>query len=124
VKHADGLVLLYTKDAELLGKTDRLNEIGRYYGKEVNVYIIKVMGNSKLPSPIKIMTDQKQLKNVEYFNYLGSLITNDARCSLEIKSGIDMAKEPFRWEDNIKMDLQEVGFRCMDWIGLAHDRDS
>ena len=24
-----------------------------------------------------------------------------------------------RWEDNIKMDLQEVGFRGMGWINLA-----
>jgi hypothetical protein len=28
------------------------------------------------------------------------------------------------WEDNIKMDLQEVGFGDMDWIELAQDRDS
>ena len=28
-----------------------------------------------------------------------------------------------RWEDNIKMDLQEVGCRGMDWIELAQDRD-
>jgi hypothetical protein len=28
-----------------------------------------------------------------------------------------------RWEDNIKMDLQEVGCRVMDWIELAQDRD-
>jgi len=28
-----------------------------------------------------------------------------------------------RWVDNIKMDLQEVGFGYMDWIGLAQDRD-
>jgi hypothetical protein len=28
-----------------------------------------------------------------------------------------------RWADNIKMDLQEVGCRGMDWIGLAQDRD-
>ena len=28
-----------------------------------------------------------------------------------------------RWEDNIKMDLQEVGCGCMDWIYLAQDRD-
>jgi len=26
-----------------------------------------------------------------------------------------------RWEDNIKMDLQEVGCRGMDWIELAQD---
>ena len=24
-----------------------------------------------------------------------------------------------RWEDNIKMDLEEVGFESMDWIGVA-----
>ena len=38
-------------------------------------------------------------------------------------------KRPFgrprrRWKNNIKMDLQEVGCGDMDWIELAHDRDS
>ena len=28
-----------------------------------------------------------------------------------------------RWEENIKMDLQEVGCGSMDWIKLAQDRD-
>jgi hypothetical protein len=28
-----------------------------------------------------------------------------------------------RWENNIKMDFQEVGCGCMHWIELAHDRD-
>jgi len=28
-----------------------------------------------------------------------------------------------RWEDNIKIDLQEVGGGGMDWIELAQDRD-
>jgi len=28
-----------------------------------------------------------------------------------------------RWEDNIKMDLQEVGGCCGDWMELAQDRD-
>ena len=27
------------------------------------------------------------------------------------------------WMDNIRMDLQEVECRYMDWIGLAQDRD-
>jgi len=28
-----------------------------------------------------------------------------------------------RWEDNIKMDLQEVGCGGVDWFVLAQDRD-
>jgi hypothetical protein len=28
-----------------------------------------------------------------------------------------------RWEDNMKMDLQEVGCEGMEWIELARDRD-
>ena len=28
-----------------------------------------------------------------------------------------------RWEDNIKMDLEEVGKGCGDWMALAQDRD-
>jgi len=28
-----------------------------------------------------------------------------------------------RWEGNIKMDLQEVGCGCVDWIDLLQDKD-
>jgi hypothetical protein len=28
-----------------------------------------------------------------------------------------------RWEDNIKVDLREIGWSGMDWIHLAQDRD-
>ena len=28
-----------------------------------------------------------------------------------------------RWQDDIKMDLQEVGRGCGDWMELAQDRD-
>jgi hypothetical protein len=28
-----------------------------------------------------------------------------------------------RWEDNIRMDLREIGWSGMDWIDVAQDRD-
>ena len=34
-----------------------------------------------------------------------------------------LGRPRFRWEDNIKMDLQEVAWGGMDWIELAQDRD-
>lgn len=34
---------------------------------------------SRQPSTVKIMIDQKQLENVEYFNSLGNSVTNNKR---------------------------------------------
>jgi len=35
-----------------------------------------------------------------------------------------LGRPRYRWEDNIKLDLQEVGYGGIDWIELAQDRDS
>jgi hypothetical protein len=35
-----------------------------------------------------------------------------------------LGKPRRRWEDNIKMHLQEVGCGCVDWIELVQDRDT
>ena len=40
----------------------------------MNVEKPKVIRMSWQPSPIQIMIDQKQLENVEYFSYLGTMI--------------------------------------------------
>ena len=40
------------------------------------------------------------------------------------KDKIPLGRPRRRWEDNIKMDLQEVGFGGMDWIYLDQDTDS
>jgi len=34
-----------------------------------------------------------------------------------------LGKSRHRWEDTIKMNLQEVGCGSMDWIELTQDRD-
>jgi hypothetical protein len=34
-----------------------------------------------------------------------------------------LGRPRLRWEDNIRMDLQEMGCGCEDWIGLAQDTD-
>jgi hypothetical protein len=34
-----------------------------------------------------------------------------------------LGKPMHRWEDNIKMDHQDMGWGSMDWFDLAQDRD-
>ena len=60
---------------------DKLIEIGRCYGMEMNVEKTKVKRISRQPLPVKIIIDEKQLENVESFKYLGSILTNDGRCT-------------------------------------------
>jgi hypothetical protein len=48
---------------------------------------------------------------------------------IEVLVGRPHGKRPIgrpkrRWEDNIKMGLQEVGWGCMDWIALAQNRET
>jgi hypothetical protein len=33
-----------------------------------------------------------------------------------------LGRQRSRWEDNIKMDLKEIGWEGMDWMHLAQDR--
>jgi hypothetical protein len=56
---------------------------------EVNVVKTKVRRISLHPPTVQIIVDQKEMEN---FSYLDSLITNDARCTCEIKCRIAMAK--------------------------------
>ena len=61
-----------------------------------------------------------------YFNNLSSL--GEGRGVHRVLVGKPEGKRPMgrprrRWEDNIKMDLLEVGGGCGDWMELAQDRD-
>ena len=70
------------------------------------------------------MIDQKQLENVEYFKYLGSVLTNDGRCTCEIKSRIAMAKAAFNkkktlFTSKLDLNLRKKLIKCYIWsMGL------
>jgi hypothetical protein len=54
--------------------------------------------------------------------------TGQKRRAYTILVGKPKGKRPLgrprrRWEDNIKMDLREIGWGGMDWIDLAQNRD-
>ena len=100
--------------------TDKLIETGRCYGMEMIVEKTKVMRISRQPVPLKIMIDQKQLENVGSFKYLGSILTNDGRCTCEIKCGIAMAKAAFNKErtlftSTLDLELRKKLVKCYVW---------
>jgi hypothetical protein len=62
------------EESILQSRIDKLIKVGTGCGMKINVEKIKTMRISRQPTPL-------QIKNVEEFNYLGSMITNDARCT-------------------------------------------
>jgi hypothetical protein len=83
---------------------------------EMNMDKTKVMGISRQPFPVKIMIDQKQLENVESF----SILTNDGRCTCEIKCRIAMAKAAFnkkrtRFTNTLDLELRKKLVKCYVW---------
>ena len=111
VKYGDDVVLMAKEEAVLQGKIDKLIETGRYYGMEMNVEKTKVMRISRQPSPVRITIDQKQLDNAKCFKYLGIMLTDDGRCTCEIKSSIAMAKDAFNKKKNLFINKLELNLR-------------
>jgi hypothetical protein len=56
--------------------------------------------------------DQKQLENVGYFNYLGNITKNDARCTREIKSRIAVTTAAFNRKQKKKKTFCRQTGRC------------
>ena len=99
---------------------DKVTEIGRCYGMELNGEKTKVMRISRQPLTVKIIIDQKQLENVESFKYLGSILTNDGRCTCEIKCRIAMAKATFNkkrtlFTRTLDLELRKKLVKCYVW---------
>jgi hypothetical protein len=70
--------------------------------------------------PVKIIIDQKQLENMESFKYLGSILTNDGRCTCKIKCSIAMAKAAFNKKKNLftstlNLELRKKLVKCYIW---------
>ena len=66
------------------------------------------------------MIHQKQLENVEFFKYLGSILTNDGRCTGEIKSRIAMAKAAFNkrrtlFSSTLDLESRKKLVKCYIW---------
>jgi hypothetical protein len=80
----------------------------------------KVMRISRQPFPAKLMIDQKQLENVESFKYLSSMLTNDGRCTCEIKSRIVMEEVAFNKKrafvtSKMELELRKKLVKCYIW---------
>ena len=65
-------------------------------------------------------------RRLRWANHIARM--EEGRSAFKILTSIPAGKRPLersrcRWENNIKMDLKEIGINTRNWVNLAHDRD-
>jgi len=67
---------------------------------------------------VQVMVDQKQVVNVEHFSYLSNMITNNARCTLEIECRIAMVQPALNKKKTLfrsDLYLRKKFLQCYIW---------
>ena len=98
LRYADDTVLIAESEAELQRLVDTVKKGSLEYGLEMNTKKTKTMvvrRNVKDNTRINIKVDGVILEQVESYQYLGQLITEDGRCEKEIRRRIGIAKTNF-----------------------------
>ena len=85
-----------------------------------------VISKSKEKPQSHLTIDSEEIEEVDSFNYLGSLITSDSRCTKEIRKRIAIAKGKFRdmrsifTNRNLSMKLKIRLLKCYVWSILTY----
>ena len=96
LRFADDQAMMAGSQEGLQLMMDRLNSISMDYDMKINIKKTKVMKISKRgEETINITLNGEEIEQVKKFCYLGSVVTEDARCHVEVKRRIAMGKDAF-----------------------------
>src|SRR5688572_64858 len=102
LRYADDAVLVAEKKKKLQKMIDKLNDTCKEYGMDINVKKTKVMvmGGDRVKNGAQayLTLDGVRLEQVTRFKYLGSWISEDARCEEDIRARVGMARAAF-WQN-------------------------
>jgi hypothetical protein len=103
LRFADDIVLLANNEHDLERTLEEIARCFQKYQMIINWQKTKVMMCQKSDRirRINIQTGNQLHEQVEHFKYLGSLINQDGRCVMEIRSRIAQAKSVFMNKKNL-----------------------
>ena len=90
LRYADDIVLITTTPTELQELINRIAKSGSRYWLVINKGNTKVMATEG--KNIAITIDGDTLQQVDHFQYLGVMITEDGKCEADMRSRLGMAR--------------------------------
>ena len=89
--------------------------------------ILKVLQRPRSNDKFEVSVDSTQLEKLSYFNYLGSILTSDGRCTKDISTRITVAKQAFITMKSVLCDTKvpfALRYHILCWhfrTPLSHD---
>src|SRR6218665_3678861 len=95
LRFADDIDLVAQDDRRLQELTDEVHSSSQRFGLNINVEKTKTMTIGKHQKTVEIKIEGQTLEQVTEFIYLGGMITEDGRCTKDIKRRIGLASAMF-----------------------------
>ena len=96
VRFADDQGMVSGTERGLQKLMNKLNDTAKKFNMKINVQKTKTMVVSRNEGrTVKIKIDDQEIEQVSNFKYLGSLISEDGRCLIDVKTRIALAKDAF-----------------------------
>ena len=87
-RFADDTAIIAKTQEELQDMVNRLVDNESKNGMEINIDESQVMRVSRSNGPFQIKVNNRELKEVDHFKYLGSVLTRDSYCTRKPKRSI------------------------------------
>src|SRR6218665_182777 len=95
LRFADDIDLVAEDDGQLQELTDEVHSSSQRFGLKINVEKTKTITIGKQQKTVEIKIERETLEQVTDFIYLGGVITEDGRCTKDIKRRIGLASAMF-----------------------------
>ena len=101
LRYADDIALIAKSAEELQELLSIVNNTSKEFGLQINAKKTKVMTIGQERKEAKIKCEGKTIEQVEHFKYLGTIITETADCSKEIRARLGQGREAIKRLANI-----------------------
>ena len=125
IGYADDTAIVADSEEQLQNLIDAITEESRKFSLEINKRKTFSMNISKRNASPKCKIEI-EIKQVDKFQYLGSLITSDAKSGQEIKRRIGIAKTAFKFMSNVLIPRNIKGqtklrlIKCYIWSTMMY----
>ena len=121
IRFADDKAVISSSQDGLQRMINEINRVTERYGMKINKTKTKIMRIARRQGPpINLLIGNETLEEVNHFKYLGSIITREGTCCMEIKSRIAQGKVAFERErrtltGKLKMELKKRFVKSFIW---------